>query len=274
MAEMARSLHGCRVVVTRAAAQASALCAALMARGATVVQCPLIEIVPPESWATLDQAIGELPRYDWLLFTSVNGVTFFLRRLTELGLDAAQLAHLRIGAVGPTTAARLKSAGLRVNLLPAEFTAAGLAKALLEQDGIAAKRVLWPVSALAGDELSHTLAAAGIRLDAVVAYENRLPKLRRAEVREAVCYPPADVLLFSSPSAVTNFARFIAPAELSSQTQLVCSGQSTAAAAHAQGLTTHLSVDVRRPDEFAQWLGEQWSSGRIRRITQGSSGAT
>lgn len=249
MNEEPQALRGCRIVVTRAAQQSAELTAALQAHGATVLACPVIEIGPPASWAALDRALTELTSYDWLVFTSRNGVEFFLQRWRELGGELAQLAHLQIGAVGPATAASLAEAGLKVTLLPQEFSAQGLAAAFLARYGKAANgwRMLAPASSLASDELRSVMAAAGVQVDVVMAYENRLPQVSRAEVFAKLCEPPADFLLFSSPSTVINLARLIAPTglnELSPRTRIICLGPVTAAAAQAQGLTTPLQPET------------------------------
>src|SRR5918912_4497047 len=100
-------LAGRTVVITRARAQAQEFAALLEGYGARVVACPTIEIVEPESYAPLDQAIENLYGYDWLIFTSTNGVDFFLRRLAELGRDRAELDELRVCAIRAATAERL-----------------------------------------------------------------------------------------------------------------------------------------------------------------------
>ncbi len=246
MRDEAHSLWGCRIVVTRAVQQSAALTALLQARGATVVACPVIEIGPPASWVELDRAIAALNSYDWLVFTSSNGVEFFLQRLAELG---GELAHLRIGAVGPATAARLVQAGLPVTLLPQEFSARGFAAAFAKRYGAAAKgwRMLAPVSSLASDELRAALAAEGVQVDVVTAYENRLPMLSRGEVIAKLCEPHAQFLLFSSPSTVAHLARLLAPAnliELLPRTRIVCIGPATAAAAVAHGFATPLRPET------------------------------
>lgn len=249
MDENAQALSGCRIVVTRATAQSAALTAALQAHGATVIACPVIEIGPPASWADLDRTLTEMASYDWLVFTSRNGVAFFLQRWRELGGGLTQLAHLRIGAVGPGTAEHLAQAGLTVTLLPQEFSAQGFAAAFLERYGRSAKnwRMLVPISSLASDVWCSALKAAGVHVELVTVYENRLPELSRAEVLKKLCEPPAQFLLFSSPSTVNNLARLIAPtglSELPSQTRIVCLGPVTAAAAGAHGLAALLQPEA------------------------------
>src|SRR5256714_13887112 len=103
--QTAQPLAGRTVVITRARAQATEFAGLLEAYGARVVACPTIEIVEPESYAPLDQALENLYGYDWLIFTSVNGVDYFLRRLAALGKDVSELDELRVCAIGAATAA-------------------------------------------------------------------------------------------------------------------------------------------------------------------------
>src|SRR5438874_9147369 len=106
----AQPLAGRTIVITRARAQAAEFAELLETYGARVIACPTIEIVEPESYAPLDQALENLYGYDWLVFTSVNGVDFFLRRLAALGHDVSELDELRVCAIGAATAERLREA--------------------------------------------------------------------------------------------------------------------------------------------------------------------
>src|ERR687893_578577 len=116
-----RPLAGRTVVVTRARAQSAEFVAELERLGARVVGCPTIEIVEPESYALLDEAIENLFGYDWLVLTSVNGVEHFMRRLAAAGKDASELDELRVCAVGDATAVRLSGARAHVDVVPDRF---------------------------------------------------------------------------------------------------------------------------------------------------------
>src|SRR5918998_2736516 len=133
--EQARPLEGRTVVVTRALKQAAEFAAELEAFGARVVACPTIEIVEPESYAELDEAIENLFGYDWLVFTSANGVEFFLRRLAAAGRDVNELDELRVCAVGAATAERLTEAHVHVDVVPELAQAEGVFEALAEYAG-------------------------------------------------------------------------------------------------------------------------------------------
>src|SRR5215467_716967 len=126
-------LQGWRIAITRAQEQSHSINSKLTDLGATVVNLPTIEIAPPSSWAEIDSAIEGLPAYDWLIFTSTNGVDFFFRRFEELKRTNALPAGLKVCAVGPATAERLSKIGIRVDLVPAENRGEGLLKAVEER---------------------------------------------------------------------------------------------------------------------------------------------
>src|SRR2546421_8029015 len=123
--DIQQPLAGRTIVITRARAQAAEFASKLERLGARVVNCPTIEIVEPESYALLDQAIENLYGYDWLIFTSVNGVDFFMRRLEKLGRDVSELDELRVCAIGEATAVRLREARVHVDVVPEKFKAEG-----------------------------------------------------------------------------------------------------------------------------------------------------
>ena len=127
---MNQPLFGKTVVITRAATQASEFATALEQYGAKVVLCPTIEISDPESYDRLDEAIDHLYGYDWLIFTSVNGVDFFLRRLAVKGKKVEDLDELKTCAIGEATADRLRDAHVHVDVIPVEFKAEGVFTAL------------------------------------------------------------------------------------------------------------------------------------------------
>src|ERR1051325_5243961 len=129
---MNQPLQGITVVVTRAASQAAELNTLLESYGAKVIVCPTIEIREPESYERLDEALDHLYGYDWLIFTSTNGVEFFLRRLTTRGLNVADLDEIKVCAIGQRTAEKLHEAHVHVDVVPSESTAEGVFEALSE----------------------------------------------------------------------------------------------------------------------------------------------
>src|SRR5918912_2559888 len=154
-------LQGRTIVITRARAQASEFASELERLSARVVSCPTIEIVEPESYALLDEAIDNLYGYDWLIFTSTNGVDFFLRRLETLGVDVTELDNLRVCAIGEATALRLREATIHVDVIPEQFKAEG-AYAAIESyvggmKGLSTLNFLIPRAAVARDYLPDAL---------------------------------------------------------------------------------------------------------------------
>ena len=256
--EQARPLEGRTVVVTRALKQAAEFAAELEAFGARVVACPTIEIVEPESYAELDEAIENLFGYDWLVFTSANGADFFLRRLAAKGRGTNDLDELRVCAVGSATAERLTDAHVHVDVVPEEFKAEGVFAAL---EGYLGGRehfdrinFLLPRAAAGRDFLPRALEEAGARCDAVTAYRTVPPKTTdRAKVEALLVGGGVDCVTFASPSAVRNFARLFDTHDLAPLLRgvhVACIGEVTAEAAAGHGLR----VDIRPAESTAAAL--------------------
>lgn len=245
----ARPLEGRTVVVTRALKQAAEFAAELEGYGARVVACPTIEIAEPESYAELDESIENLFGYDWLVFTSANGVEFFLRRLAALGRDAGDLDELRVCAVGAATAERLTEAHVHVDVVPEEFRAEGVFAALESylggRDKFDRLNFLLPRAAAGRDYLPRALEEAGARADVVAAYRTVPPRSTdRARVEALLVGGGVDCVTFASPSAVKNFARLFDTHDLAPLlrgVRVACIGEVTAEAAAVHGL----GVDIR-----------------------------
>ena len=200
-----RPLLGRRIVVTRSRAQASALVARLEALGAETLEAPAIRIRPPEDPAALRQAIRDDVLFDWIVFTSTNGVDAYFAALAEVGLDARGLAGGRIAAIGPATAARLAEHGIRADLQPEQFTGAAVAEALAATGHLAGASVLLPRADIAPTELCEALAARGAKVREVVAYRT-VPDTAGSEVvARAMERHDVDWLTFTSSSTVRNF---------------------------------------------------------------------
>jgi uroporphyrinogen III methyltransferase/synthase len=229
-----RPLFGRRILVTRAADQAAALCAPLAELGAEPVLCPTITIVPPVSCAELDAAITQLADIDYLILTSTNAVAAFFSRLAAAGRDARALAGITLVAVGPTTAAALGACGVHADRVPAEHQAEGVV-ALLRAE-VAGKRVLYPRAALARDLLTRELTAAGATVIAPVAYASNVPAGAAACARAALA-EGLDLLTFTAGSTVRNFVGLLSEEELAQARTVPVAviGQQTATAARECG---------------------------------------
>jgi uroporphyrinogen III methyltransferase/synthase len=196
-------LFGKRVVLTRARGQADALAARLHALGAEVIEMPTIEIRPASDYGPLDRAIERLGTYDWLIFTSANGVRFFLERLDRSGSDLRAL-RAKICAIGPATRAALEALHLKVDLMAREYVAEGLIEAFAPHD-MTGRRVLLPRAAAARDVAPQALTSRGAEVDAVEAYRTVAPEdaARRAqEIFSALRRP--DFITFTSSSTVRH----------------------------------------------------------------------
>jgi uroporphyrinogen III methyltransferase/synthase len=194
-----RPLFGKTLLVPRPLEQGKATAAAIRGRGATARLLPAIEIREPLDRAPLDTAIAELRAYDWVLFTSANGVTRFSRALSRAGLDARAFGTAKIGAIGPKTALALESFGLRADAVADEFIGEGLARAVLER-GVP-KRVLLARALVARDALPDLLREAGARVDVVPVYET-VTSDAGAALRAHFERAEIDVALFTSSSTV------------------------------------------------------------------------
>jgi uroporphyrinogen III methyltransferase / synthase len=204
-------LFGKRIVITRAREQASSLAARLNSLGAQVMELPTIEIRPPADSAPLDRAIAHLDTYDWLIFTSANGVRFFLDALDRSAVDLRSL-RARICAIGPATRDAIEALHLKVDLMGKEYVAEGLIDAFAGHD-LVGKRVLLPRAAVARDLVPETLTARGAEVDVVEAYRTVAPEGLGDRVR-AMLGPPPDLITFTSSSTVQNLVSAAGPAIL------------------------------------------------------------
>lgn len=157
MPDLSRPLLGKQVIVTRPAAQAQPLLEALQGAGAVAVPMPLVEIHEPQDWGPVDRALGRLAQYQWLAFTSVNGVHALLKRLQQLNRSVDDLKTLRLAAIGPGTADTLARYGLHAEVVPEAYRSEELAAALAVR--VARQRVLLARADRGRDVLREQLAA-------------------------------------------------------------------------------------------------------------------
>ena len=203
-----RRLCGKKIVVTRAAEQAGEFSAKLAARGATVLECPTIRLVEPESWQLLDLAIRELASYDWVVLTSVNAVRFFFQRMETLGVDARALAGCKICAVGPKTADEMRSFGIKADVVPTDYKAEGIVDEFSRLD-MQGSRVLFPRADKARDVIPGELKRMGAHVDSPVAYRNVFPERLPPETLFALEKRSVDCITFTSSSTVQNLAAML-----------------------------------------------------------------
>lgn len=232
----ARSLVAKRIVVTRAAAQAAALLEKLRAEGAIPVATPAIRILPPDDPTALREAAETLAAFDWVIFTSANGVRAFL---SAREAAPAWPASVRIAAVGNATARALTEAGLTVHFQPSAAVAEALGREIPITPG---SKLLWPRGDLAGRELAAALDARGATVTDVVAYRT-VADVELLGIVDALRDRRVDAITFSSASTVRHVVEGLGAAgvrveRLSAETRplIVCIGPVSAAAARECGL--------------------------------------
>ncbi len=238
-------LFGKRIVITRARERAGNLASRMRALGADAVELPSIEIRPVEDYAALDAAIANLDSYDWLIFTSANGVRFFLDRLDPSPHDLRAIRG-RIAAIGPATRAELEALHLKVDRVGQEFVAESLLEAFSSED-LTGKRILLARAAVARDTLPAGLRARGAHVDVAAAYRTLPPDNLAARARELLNAPrKPDWITFTSSSTVANLAAAIGVEELAG-IQVASIGPVTSATARSLGI--HVTVEASRFDE-------------------------
>jgi uroporphyrinogen III methyltransferase/synthase len=227
-------LAGRRVVITRARGQSGDLAARLEKLGAEVIEFPTIEIQPASDYAPLDAALTRIGFYDWLIFTSANGVRFFLQRL-ELASLSIDAVRARICAIGPATRAEAENAGFRVALMPAEYVAESLVRAF-DGHGLEGKLVLLPRAAVARDVVPDELRRRGAEVDVVEAYRTAIPAAAHAQAsRIFASGRRPDWIAFTSSSTVANFVRIAGAAALAG-VRVATIGPVTSATARQHGI--------------------------------------
>ena len=210
-----RPLFGRRVVVTRTREQASQLSRQLAEQGAEVMEIPTIKVVPPEDRQPLVEAMGALGEYDWVVFTSPNGVTAFFEYFFKAFDDIRVIGRLRFAAVGPAPAAKLKELHLAVDAMPEEYIASKVAAAIAKVDGVENLRILCLRAEVASPDLVAKLEELGAIVDDVACYRT-VPETEDINGAAAkLVEEGADWVTFTSASTVENFhARFDLPALL------------------------------------------------------------
>lgn len=261
-----KPLFGKKVLVTRAREQAKPIVSALEERGAEVIEFPVIEIFPPKSWKTLDDAIANLRNYDWIVFTSANGVTKFFERLLRSGKDLRTLGDIRVAAIGEVTAGEIGKRGIGVDLIPDEFRAEGLIERLRKKN-IKGKRILIPRALKARDILPEALRKMGASVDVVPAYETRRPGEKKAgKIKKMLAGEKIDAITFTSSSTVSNFlAIFPEFKSFSKYPVIACIGPVTAKSLKEAGYKARIVAREYTIDKLVQDITEYFGTRKGRR---------
>jgi uroporphyrinogen III methyltransferase/synthase len=240
-----RPLFGKKVLVARPPHQGSETARALRARAAQPLVVPAIEILPPPDPARLKAAVAAASTYDWVLFTSANGVAEFFRAADELGKDARLFGAARVGVIGPKTGDALLARSIRPDLTARRFVAEELVAELLKVEP-RPRRVLLPRALSAREVIPEELGKVGIAVDVVPAYETRPAQGKNAEELRRVVAEEADAILLTSSSMVDSIADALgdkAP-ELLGRCTVACIGPITAETARSRGIVVDVEAQV------------------------------
>ena len=204
-----RPLMGKKIIVTRARHQASQLVENLTNLGAECLSFPTIEIIPPEDYAEIDKAIESLSSYKWIIFTSVNGVVFFFKRLFESGYDVRALNNLKTASIGPATAEKLLEFGLNSDIVPKHYRAESVIDAFSDIQ-VKNVKILLPRAGIARPILPVELRKMGALVDEITVYNTVIPDSQKEElISELLSHEKIDMITFTSSSTVTNFKNML-----------------------------------------------------------------
>ncbi|MBN1473580.1 MAG: uroporphyrinogen-III C-methyltransferase [Syntrophaceae bacterium] len=245
-----KPLFGLGVVITRPERQADDLARLLLEQGANPISFPTIAIEPPDDWSDLDKALDQLESYQWLIFTSANGVHFFFERLRNKAKDIRDLKGIKICCIGPATARQIEEKDIKVDLVPDEFIAEGILQSFSALD-LQGKNILIPRAAKARDILPEGLRKMGATVDVVTAYQTVNSGRKKEELTELLETGAVDVITFTSSSTVNNFVEimgrdFVLPPRV----RVACIGPVTAATAKKAGF----KIDIEQKEYTMQGL--------------------
>lgn len=264
----APQLQGRVIMITRAEDQARATAELLERLGAEVIHVPTIEFIEPADWTRVDSAIENLSQYDWVLFTSANGVRFFFRRLSDLAperrgtLERVGVPNeVNVAAIGPATARALEAAGFPAMLIAKDSRAEGVLRAVVEAVGgesfLSGKRFLIPRAEVARDLLPDELRRRGALVDTVAVYRTVRPECDASEIIRSFKESRVDAIVFTSSSTVKNFAAIVGVDDLSdllAGVVIACIGPVTAATAVRHGLKNIVQPEAFTTDALVEAL--------------------
>src|SRR5881398_3422037 len=239
-----RPLFGKRIVVTRTRKQTSGLSSQLRALGADVIQLPTIRIEPPSDLREFAELVQDAHSYDWIVFTSPNGVDAFFEIFYKLYDDAREIGGAKIAAIGPATAQRVRDFRLHVDLQPEEFVAEAVVRQFQKQGGVENLRILIARAEKARDVLPKELSNLGAILDEAIAYRTVAETRDDTGARRRLLEEGADLITFTSSSTVENFLALGLP--WPKGMQIASIGPITSKTASDRGLK--IDIEARRHD--------------------------
>ena len=243
-----KPLFGKKIIVTRAREQSSDLLRLLEEAGADCIEFPTIEIAPLDNYDSLDRAFERLSAYNWIIFTSVNGVKIFFKKLNEYGWDSRKLCGVKIAAVGSKTAFELKTFGITSDLVPDEYRAESIITGLMKGGSVKGLSVLIPRAETAREILPAELEKMGADVDVVPIYRTIKPSADINKIKGLLAEGEIDIITFTSSSTVQNFMEMFRDASgfhSMKKPAIVCIGPITADTASKAGFTV-----TAMPEEY------------------------
>lgn len=255
-----KPLLGRTIAVTRAREQASGMASQLMELGAEVIQFPTIAIHALDDYTPVDTVLDELGSYDWIVFTSVNGVHWFWQRLENRQLDSRALHGLRVAAMGSATANELKRHGIHPDFVPDTYIAESMAEGLIQKD-IQGQKILIPRACEAREILPQVLSKAGADVRVLPLYKTVPAVSQRETVLQRLAEGTLDVITFGSSSTVDNFFTAIPASAIHSSPavpKMACIGPVTAKTLHKYGFTCDIQPDTYTIPALVQAVLALW----------------
>lgn len=259
-----KPLFGKKIIITRTREQASSLAAELSAAGAEVIEFPTIEVVAPSRTGRLDRALRSASQFEWLVFTSPNGVRGFFQRMFAIGHDVRVLGGIKIAVVGPATADELGHYGLTADRMPREYYTYQIPRAI-GMKNITGKRILLARSDISDPTLFRALKKAGGDVEEVICYRTVKPRRPDPKAKSIVARGEFDGITFTSSSTVENFFAILGreKARRTISGKMVASiGKVTSLALEQNNI--RVAIQARRPtvSELAQAIVKHFSKNQ------------
>ncbi|OGW37360.1 MAG: uroporphyrinogen-III C-methyltransferase [Nitrospirae bacterium RBG_13_39_12] len=271
-------MFGHRILVTREHLEGFEKLAEL---GSEIIEFPTIQIVPPESYDELDRSIGKIQAYDWLIFTSRNGVKYFFKRFFEKDKDIRDMKGLKICAIGTKTAKEVKKFGLKIDLIPDEFRAEGLIKAFTppqpplakgEREGVVLKgmRFLLPRAELAREVFPEKIRKLGGEIDVPITYRTIKPESHGKRIRRFLKEGRISIATFTSAATFNNFREIMGKdaEEILKGVSIAVIGPVTAKAVENAGLHVDIIPKEATIDAMVEEIIKWVNKGHVRRINK------
>jgi uroporphyrinogen III methyltransferase / synthase len=245
-----KPLFGKGIVITRPEKQADELTALLEKEGAQAINFPTIKVIPPAIWIDLDAALNNLSDYNWLIFTSANGVKYFFERLFVQDKDIRELKGIKICCIGPSTALQVKKMGIKIDLIPEYYVSESILQSFAKMN-MQGQKVLIPRTADARDILPEGLKKMGAIVDVVTAYVTVNSGEKREKLAQLISDKRIDVITFTSSSTITRFLEIMGKDyAIPPPIKIACIGPITAAMARKAGW----KVDIQQEEYTMQGL--------------------